>query len=1375
MSNGQALQLSVHDRLVLTTLGRASLECVSESGSRHELLSTGKPLGLVAYLACSPGHSASREHLMDLLWADQDIEAARHSVRQAVWFLRQRLGEHAITATDDQVTLCAAIEADREAFLEAIEHVEFEHALDLYGGDFLPGFAAPGGADFEQWADLERFRLRRMFRRAGETVVRDWMTRGRLRKAKDLAVRLRATDPDDESGWRLELETLLAANDRVGAELAAHRLEEVLARAERPPEPATAGLLALVRQAAPDDPAAASKQSLTSELIGREREFAAILAAWGAARGGLGQHLHITGAAGLGKSRLLADVYARLRSMGGRVVVVRPNPGERSVPYALASELALALAHLPGAAAVSPDSAAALVALNPTLSSCYGVAPDRAFDLEALRRRTIALGELLRAVAEEHPVALLIDDVHWADEASRQILDRLLSLALKHAVLVVTTARPGIAGMVGRVSVEPLALEPLTVDMIGALLASLGRLPAEPWAARFPVALYTPTAGTPLLVLETLNLLLEQGTLTLADGAWSCPDGVELDAMLAQGWPLRRRLAALSRRESWLLVLLATAGAPLPADVLARAAGRDREAVQADLQGLDVRGLVARDGSEWQPAHDEIAARALDGATPGALRSANAILGRLLVATGRDDPGILQRAGRHLAAAGEDQELTRVFRRRLLLQRRRAERRPARAVAADLLGEMATPQRVSRLVHSLPVHVRLGLVTPRRMAAAALGILAVGAALTAWQLRPAAPPPDINLVVIHTVGDSLEARTVALRRDGWESGTALDVSRLGTPYWSLVAAGRNRSIGWVPSPDGLAWAFAEVSGDSGEIDLFLTSPDGTIRRLTSSPGDDGAPSWSPDGRRLVFSTTRGNPDRYPHLALLDVATAGRTAFTQGEPGDWNPHWSPDGTRIAYSHLSLQDGHGAPRICLLTVDGTMPQCHAWGPYTLLGWYDADQLLLAIDTSGAQQIVRLSLNTGETVVVDGTWEGDRILSPDIRWEACRCTRAGLDRADWYVYPTERPDLARRVLLGPDGDQRYTLRWLPTGRDSRYLDHIEIAAAFDTVAAGTEHQLIARGLDPSGAPAPLNALSWRSDDTTIATVAPSSGLVYARRGGTVTVRASAGGWRETAVTLVIGQPPPPHVVLKEDWSGPLDAQWVPFGDPRPEITDGPGGTRAFWNRGDGWYVSGAYARRRFPLAHGLAVALRLSTPVIGPRQQSVHVAFTANLDSAELSRWDHRTGNLPPAGLRSRECGFQYAPGDGVFAPPWTYFDRGTVPLPDSVNSGKWYSLVVQLFPDGRCGIAVDGKPLGITHEVMPPAERYWLVLEGNSVGNRMLAGPLEVWSGVRDDVDWAALRSGATPPPAPSPPSSRLAASPTGSPHTGPSRRTPRRSP
>jgi DNA-binding SARP family transcriptional activator len=1372
MSNRQTVESQPRGQLVLTTLGRAALECVSESRPPVELLAPGKPLSLFVYLACSPGRAASRDHLIDLFWADLDLDAARHSVRQAIWFLRQRLGEGVIATRDDDLTLCAPIEFDRDAFLDAVQRVEFERAAELYRGDFLPGFAAPGGADFEQWADVERLRLRRLFTRAAETVVRDWIAKRRLRKARDLAARVRDTDPQDQSAWRLLLEALLAASDSVAAELEAHRLEDVLAKAERPPEPATAALLARVRHAPADSTLAPPRLTLSAELIGREREFAAILAMWDAARSGRGGHVHVTGAAGVGKTRLLADAHARLRAAGARSVMVRANPGEQTVPCAIASDLAAALSALPGAAAVSPASAGALVALNPALSARYDVPVDRATGLEALRRREIAMGELLASVAYEQPVALLIDDVHWADDASRQILGHLLSHTLAHPVLAVSTARPGPSGVVGRVSVDPLVLAPLSTTETSALLASLGRLPDAPWTQSLPEALNATTRGVPLLILETLHFLIERGTLTIEQGTWTCPDPAALAAELARGGALGRRIEELERGPRWLLLLLAAAGSPLAAGVLVRAAGRDLGAVEADLLALEVRGLATRDGAEWQPAHDEIAARTLELATGEALRAANASLGRLLASSGRDDPGVLQRAGRHLATAGEDRELTRVFVRRVLLQRRRGERRPARAIATDLLGEAATPRRVSRLVHSLPVHVRLGLVTTRRVAAAALGILAVGAGLAAWQLRPSALPPDINLVVIHTDGDSLEARTVALRRDGWDAGTPLDVSRRGNPYRTLVAAGRHHSTRWVPGPDGLAWAFSEVSGDSGDIDLFLTRPDGTIQRLTSAPGDDDAPSWSPDGRKLVLTTTGRNPDRYPRLALLDVATAERTELTRGEPGDWNPYWSPDGTRIAYSHLPLRDGHGAPHICVLTIDGSTPVCRSWGPYTLLGWYDADQLLLAIDTSGAVQIVRLDLKTGGTAPVDEVWDGDRVFSPDGRWEVCWCTRTGLARRDWFVYPSDRPDLARRVLLGPDAGSHYALRWLPTGRASRYLARLEISAVSDTVAVGMAHQLVARGFDPSGAPVALRELSWRSDDTTIATIDQSTGMVYTRRQGTVTLHASAGGWREAEVHLVIGAPPPSQVVLKEDWSGPLDAQWMPYGVPRPEITSGPGGTRAFWNHGDGWYVSGVHTRRRFPVAHGLGVALQLSTPVIGPRQQTVHIAITANIDSAELLRWDHRTGNLPSAGL-ALECGFQYAPGDGVFDRPWTYFDRGKAPLPESVNSGKWYSLVLQLFPDGRCGIAVDGKPLAITRDVMPPAERYWVVLEGNSVGSRMLAGPLEVWSGVRDDVDWAALRPGATPRPAPSPPSSRLAASPIGSPHTGPSRRIPRR--
>lgn len=1358
MPNGHQLQPHPGGRLVLSTMGRASLSYVHLGAEPVELLGPGKPLGLLVYLACSPGRSASREHLMDLLWADQDVDAARHSVRQAVWFLRQRLGEGAITATDDAVTLCADPESDRDAFLEAIERVAFERAIDLYHDDFLPGFAAPGGADFEQWADLERFRLRRLFLRAGETVARDWLSKGRLRKAKDLALRLRDTDPDDESTWRLLLETLLAANDRIAAELEVHRLEEALSQRGRPWEPATAALVALVRQAPTHSPAEPATRTLASELIGREREFAAILTAWDTVRGGSGSHLHIVGAAGLGKSRLLADVHGRLHAAGARTVLVRANPGERMVTCALASDLAAGLAALPGAAAVSPASAAALVGLNPTLSARYSAPADRAADLDALRRREIALAELLAAVSDEQRVAVLIDDVHWADGVSRQILGHLLSRTLARPVLVVTTARPGPAGGIGATSADPIILEPLTASHVGALLASLGRLPDEPWAARLPEALHVATRGTPLLILETLHLLIERATLMLDEGNWQCANPAALAADLARGGALGRRIEELERGPRWLLLLLAAAGTPLPAGMLALAAGRAPEAAQADLLALEVRGLATRDGTEWQPAHDEIAAHVLERVTPDGLRAANLALGHQLATTGRDAPDVLHRAARHLAAAGEERELTRVFTRRLWLQRRRGERRSPTALATDLLGQEATSTRVKELVRMLPLHIRVGLISPPRIAAAILGglLLASGASFPLW--RPAPPPPDAVLVALPaTSEDSITAWAAPLKRTGWERNGPIRPH----PYLALAAAGGRNDH--AASPDGSSWAFSRVVKDSGEIELFVVGPDGHPRRLTFAPGDDGGPTWSPDGRSLAFATNRWSiAARRYDIAVLELSS-GRIHRVTDVGTSSSAKWSPDGTRIAYT---AQNDSLRTSLCWVSPDGQSGACPAaFESAWIVGWPDDRHVLVAVDSATAHALEQVDLDTKQVTVTASETTGIQ-ASPDGRWITCYCLRTGFSDRQWLVYPTDAPELARPLRTALE-DKGLVIAWTLPRRPADYLDSLGITTSSDTVQLGVPFQLRARGFDIAGSPVPLHALIWRSDDQAIASIEPSTGILHPHREGAVRIVASAGGWRDAERRFVV-RALTPSPVLRETWHDSIGNRWVPFGDPPPAIVSGPRGRPAFWNHGDGHFLSGVYSRDEFGVARGLAINVQLSTPVIGPRQQDVVLSLGTFENRAALERWDHRTGQ--PTGL-TEICVFQYAQGGGDLPPNRKLYGFGaqTFPAPSQVTSGAWYEVRIQIFPDGRCGLAVNGTPITIAADPLTVDRRYRLLVWGNSLGNRMLVGPVTLWEGVPNDVDWAALDR-ATPPPAPSPPSSHLAASPTGSRRSAPSLRT-----
>jgi Tol biopolymer transport system component len=99
------------------------------------------------------------------------------------------------------------------------------------------------------------------------------------------------------------------------------------------------------------------------------------------------------------------------------------------------------------------------------------------------------------------------------------------------------------------------------------------------------------------------------------------------------------------------------------------------------------------------------------------------------------------------------------------------------------------------------------------------------------------------------------------------------------------------------APDGGSIVF--TSDREGSADLFRVKPDGTgLERLTDSPAYDDQAAFSPDGKQLVFVTTRngGTAD----LWTMDLQTKKGKALTSGPGGDFRPSWSPDGKWIAFS-------------------------------------------------------------------------------------------------------------------------------------------------------------------------------------------------------------------------------------------------------------------------------------------------------------------------------------------------------------------------------------------------------------------------------------------------------------------------------------------
>ena len=118
----------------------------------------------------------------------------------------------------------------------------------------------------------------------------------------------------------------------------------------------------------------------------------------------------------------------------------------------------------------------------------------------------------------------------------------------------------------------------------------------------------------------------------------------------------------------------------------------------------------------------------------------------------------------------------------------------------------------------------------------------------------------------------------------------------GTGERPLVAA-RDLDYDASWSRDG-AW-IVFTSERNGSADLYRVHPDGSaLERLTDSPAYDDQAAFSPDGRQLVFVTTRA--DGTADLWTLDIASHNARPLTSGPGGDFRPSWSPDGQWIAFS-------------------------------------------------------------------------------------------------------------------------------------------------------------------------------------------------------------------------------------------------------------------------------------------------------------------------------------------------------------------------------------------------------------------------------------------------------------------------------------------
>ena len=168
------------------------------------------------------------------------------------------------------------------------------------------------------------------------------------------------------------------------------------------------------------------------------------------------------------------------------------------------------------------------------------------------------------------------------------------------------------------------------------------------------------------------------------------------------------------------------------------------------------------------------------------------------------------------------------------------------------------------------------------------------------------------------------------RRIAFVSGTLLRSGRFASEIYVMNADGTEitrlandvarRSIPtW--SPDGRRIAFVSIR--DGNEDIYAVNADGSeITRLTNHAAADWQPAWSPDGQRIAFVSHRdADMSHFPpasEIYSMNADASDLTRLTRNDLVDANPVWSPDGKRIAFS---ASRGHSRSSIAIMNADGS----------------------------------------------------------------------------------------------------------------------------------------------------------------------------------------------------------------------------------------------------------------------------------------------------------------------------------------------------------------------------------------------------------------------------------------------------------------------
>jgi DNA-binding SARP family transcriptional activator/tetratricopeptide (TPR) repeat protein len=596
--------------LSVRLLGEVGLE---RGGAPVALPASKKTRALLGYLVAT-ATPQPRQRLCDLLWDGPDDPRA--ALRWSLTKLRPLV--------DDDGAVRLVADRERVGFEAAGATVDLREASEHLGrdvasagtealasaaaalrGDFLEGLEMPDCYRFHEWCTAERERLRtlrlavldaligRLVDASPEEALRHARQRLAIDPLADAAhattVRLLARlGRNTEAQAQVEtcrriLERELGGRRSPALELARMEIGKKAAVHEATSSPAGPVPRASLPRADPTLVARDAERFVLEDLVHRALESRA------------DDVVLISGEPGIGKSRLLGELAALTRAVGGTVLSGRAFEAESMRPFGIWIDL------LRGADLTELDAP-----LRQHLSPLFPELGETPIDVESKARLFDGVAMLLRAASLRAPIVLAIDDLHWLDEASAGLLSYVARVSIGTRVAIACATRDGelednaaalrfVRTLRRDGHLRTLPVTALSVDDTRELV----RAAVGPGVDGERV--FRASGGNPLFALEVARALFAGE-----------PEGPQaLEGLLDE------RLLRLTPRARDVVVWAAALGREFDPEILAAVAGETLGQTVAAIGDLERDGLVAGSGRGYAFTHELVrkaAYRQLSGA-----------------------------------------------------------------------------------------------------------------------------------------------------------------------------------------------------------------------------------------------------------------------------------------------------------------------------------------------------------------------------------------------------------------------------------------------------------------------------------------------------------------------------------------------------------------------------------------------------------------------------------------------------------------------------------------------------------------------------------------------------------------------------------------